>query len=231
MNSYNIYRINGIFLLALFFLAIACTQNENNPFIPDDDCLKASGNTITDSRDVGNFTSIENTIPADVFISQGALEAVRIEAQSNVLEELKTVVTNNRLSIRLDRCFDELENIKIYITIPEIEGLILTGVGKMETVNEVDLSALDVSLTGVGNFELRGMVNHIDIRLSGVGNVNAFELLSDSCDINITGVGDTRITVRDELNVTISGIGTVFYKGSPVINSVITGEGSVVDAN
>jgi hypothetical protein len=39
------------------------------------------------------------------------------------------------------------------------------------------------------------------------------------------------VTVDNDLDITISGSGDVFYKGHPDINSSITGSGKVIDAN
>lgn len=64
---------------------------------------------------------------------------------------------------------------------------------------------------------MRGTANTLNITHAGVGKISAFDLTSDVCDINHAGVGGIEVTVNDELDVTIAGVGTVFYKGNPTI--------------
>jgi hypothetical protein len=45
----------------------------------------------------------------------------------------------------------------------------------------------------------------------------------------ISGQGDCRVTVTDELDATISGIGDVYYAGNPpLVRSTITGRGRLI---
>ena len=226
-------RINKILFACLVFYIAACTGDDsaNNPLIAGDDCLRGTGALTTESRDLGNFTGIQNTIPANVFITQGPLEEVSIEAPSNVLDVIRTSVDNNTLNIRIDQCIENLERVNIYVTIPEISRLVLTGVGNMTTENEIDVDELEVTLTGVGNFNLQGTAVELTIDLLGVGSVDADLLNSDICDVDISGEGNVEVFVNNELDVTITGIGSVFYRGNPTVSSTITGNGSVVDAN
>jgi hypothetical protein len=67
--------------------------------------------------------------------------------------------------------------------------------------------------------------------MTGVGNIEAYEMKVNTCNVTLTGVGDCKLYVLDQLNVTITGVGYVYYKGDPVINSKITGLGKLIDDN
>lgn len=140
-------------------------------------------------------------------------------------------MVNDELNLKLNRCEDISQAVKVHITVPEINSLTLTGVGDFIAQNDFDLTDLKIVLTGVGDFILKGTTTTLDITLSGVGDVKAFDINSDVCNIDITGVGDAEVFVVNELNVTITGAGKVYYKGNPTINSNITGTGSIVDSN
>jgi hypothetical protein len=95
-------------------------------------------------------------------------------------------------------------------------------------VNEIR----DVKLIGVGTYELSGdFQNELSISQIGVGNVNAYDLEVGNCSIISTGVGNCQVNVQDALNVTVSGIGTVYYKGNPSITQNVTGMGKLVNDN
>lgn len=226
-------RIQRYFYTITVLILLACNNDDgtDNPLIVGDNCLRGTGPVVTETRDLGNFSRILSSVPANISISQGPVEPVRIDAPSNIFEVLITTVNNNTLDIRINECIEDLDNVHIFVTIPDIERLVLAGVGNINTSEAIDVDDLELSLTGVGNFSLKGRTENLNINLTGVGNINAFQFISDTCNINITGVGDAEIFVNDELNVTISGAGTVFYLGMPTVSSFITGNGSVIDAN
>jgi len=223
------------FILSLVILTLSCSSDVNidfpNNFPLGNNCLSGQGSIASETRILGEFHSIVSTIFADILISQGPEEDVIVEAQQNILNELKTEVVNGELRLTLNRCINIHQALKVYITIPEIRSLALKGVGDIIAQNNFNLTNLNLTLTGVGNFILQGTSTTLNIISTGVGNVNAFALNSDVCDVKITGVGNIEVFVNDELNVTTSGSGSVFYKGNPSITSIITGTGGVVDAN
>lgn len=222
----------ALYVLSVLILA-SCSDDDNvtNPLIIGDTCLRGTGAVITEMRDLGNFTGIQNAIPASVFISQGPVEAVRIDGPSNILAEIITTISNNTLNIRIDECIEDIGSIDVYVTIPNIERLIVTGVGNMSTTEAIDVDELNITLTGVGNFSLEGTANEMDISLMGVGDINAFQFNTDICNIDISGAGNAELFVNDELNVIITGTGSVFYLGMPSVTSTITGDGNVINAN
>ncbi len=230
-------KITRLLISAIVLLTMSCTSDINidyHDYFPDNssnNCLRGQGTIVSETRVLDDFHSIVSTIFADILITQGPKEDVIIEAQPNILRELKTEVVNGELRLRLNRCVNIAQAVKVHITIPEIRSLTMTGVGDIIAQNEFDSNELKIVLTGVGDFNLIGLTKTLDITLTGVGDIKSFGLNSDTCDVNITGVGDVELFVNDELNVTITGTGTIFYKGNPTINSTITGSGSVVDAN
>lgn len=222
-----------IFMWSLVLLLFSCSSDTTViiPDIPNDDCVLGFGPVVSESRNQIAFHSIDNTIYADVFITQGTQEDIVIDAQQNILDLIRTNVIDNELEITVEQCVEISQSVKIYITIPAIRTLTLTGVGSMVGQNAFDVMDLNIVLTGVGEFRLSGMTTNLDIDLVGVGDVEAFGLESEDCDVTISGVGDAEVWASNTLDVTISGTGSVFYKGMPTINSVITGTGEVVDAN
>lgn len=224
-------KISNPFIGLVVLLFISCSDNDNDDFPIDNDCLQGQGAIVSETRTLADFHSINTTIVADIFLAQGPKEDVIIEAQPNILQELKTEVVNGELRLTFNHCVDILQRVKVHITMPEIRNLTLTGVGDIMAQNQFNLTDLEVTLTGVGDIMLRGTSTTLDITLTGIGTVKAFGLDSEVCGVNITGVGDVEVLVNDMLNVTIAGVGNVFYKGNPSIASTITGSGGIVDSN
>lgn len=83
-------------------------------------------------------------------------------------------------------------------------------------------------ISGSGKIEASGSAKEVRASISGSGKVLAAGLVTDDCEVRISGSGDVEIHVNKELDATISGSGTVSYKGSPAhVNSNSSGSGSI----
>ena len=103
----------------------------------------------------------------------------------------------------------------------------ISGSGKVNAQVAVSGKA-DVSLSGSGKLVASGSASEIKVRISGSGKVLASNLEVSKCNVHISGSGDVEINVKDALDASISGSGSVSYKGSPSqLNSHSSGSGHV----
>lgn len=198
-----------IILIILGFLLSGCEENGSTR----DRTVRGSGPVVTKNLDLSVFTSIENIGVADFNISVGGPQSISLSAQQNIIDVMEITARNSRLKVSLENgvSIENHEDIIFDITVPSLTR---------------------IELTGVGNFYLSGEdQDELTIILTGVGHIDAFDLKVGNCNITSTGIGNCEVNVRDKLNVSISGIGNVYYKGSPVIDSQLTGLGQLVDAN
>ena len=107
-----------ILTLLSLVLLVSCTEEDVNRVLEGEEgCLNGQGTVVTEERRLREFNSITNTIVADMFLTQGDQEDIRIEAQENILDLLLTEVENNRLTISMDECVENIARIQIFITI------------------------------------------------------------------------------------------------------------------
>jgi uncharacterized protein YdeI (BOF family) len=86
----------------------------------------------------------------------------------------------------------------------------------------------EFGVSGSGRIEASGVASRVKANISGSGRVMAADLETNSCDVRITGSGDVEINVKNELNASITGSGSVRYKGNPSkVNSHSAGSGNV----
>ncbi len=213
-------------------------------------CIRAEGPVTSEMLELGRIEGIDLAIPATVFLTQGAEQSVEIEAQEEVIDQLETSVRGGIWDIEYDRCVKNESSIRIYITLPELTSLKISGSGEIISQNKLVVDDLEVEIPGSGDIDLVLEADDIEARISGSGSIR-FEGIADALDINIpgsgdlkcynlearkasvkiSGSGDAELWVTEDLDVDISGSGDVFYKGSPSLNVSVSGSGGVVDAN
>ena len=239
-----------IIIASLLLSGLGCS-NDDDPQ-PQPQCLDGDGNIVTQTiqlpTDISGFNMF---IVADVVLTKGEPQEVRITAEQNIIDNIETNVSNGIWDIKYDECVDDHRDITIYITMATLEKLTVTGVGEISSTNtfdqlndlelvftgagsiDLDIAARHVNsnLTGAGNIALAGSTESQEITISGTGHYRAFDLISDTCTVLLTGVGNCEVLVNDVLDVTITGVGNVSYKGGPDITATITGLGRLINAN
>ena len=211
-----------------------------------------AGQPISQNRDVSGFDKIEVNGAYALYITQGKEVSLRIEAEPDILEKIKTEVKDDRLVIsdskhKIRIGVFKSKTRKIYVTLPELKEVCINGssdiIGqsKFKTgdlsllVNgagdvELELEAGDVAATinGAGGIKLKGTAEKFDISIDGVGDVSAYDLASQKTTVSISGAGDCRVNAGQELTVNITGSGDVSYQGSPkVVMKNVSGVGRV----
>ncbi len=256
-KSWIVAKNNHIMKRIIWMLsAIAIALSTGGCFIDLDDdddffgCVNGEGPTVTRTINVADFEGIELPISADVFITQGPEQEVVVEGKSNIIDELERDVRNGVWSIEFDRCVRDVGTMRVFITMPYLSSLRISGSGDIISENAFAIDDLEIDIPGSGNVDLaveaddidgdisgsgrillEGTADEVKYRISGSGDVRAFNLACRTADISISGSGDCEVFVSEFLKVRISGSGDVFFKGNPSLDVSITGSGNLIDAN
>ncbi|HEY9005277.1 MAG TPA: head GIN domain-containing protein [Ohtaekwangia sp.] len=103
----------------------------------------------------------------------------------------------------------------------------VSGSGKVNAALTID-SMAELGISGSGKIEASGKANVVKTSITGSGKILAADLETNRCDVRISGSGDVEINVKEELDASITGSGTVTYKGDPKkLNSHSAGSGRV----
>ena len=170
------------------------------------------GAITTNTLQVDDFNSIELLGADNVFISYGTEQEVTVTGHSNIISRIQTEVSNGTWFIELERGSYGTYELTYYITVPDLEEVRSIGSGNVTVTDPISVDQMKVSLEGSGSFF-------------------GFPLSASTAMVDIMGSGECEITVNNDLDVLIEGSGSVYYKGSPSIQSDITGSGRVVNAN
>jgi hypothetical protein len=212
--------------------------------------IQGSGRIISQDRAVSFFNQVDLQGSGDIILTQGDAEAMRVEADDNIMDYIKTEVRGDTLYVgfkdyRGDTVWPS-QSIKYYITMNTIKGLTLTGSGTISAkqVNALDLgltingsgdilldaltaNSVDCTIRGSGKCVLAGKVGSQTAAIIGSGKYLADRLESQTAIVSIAGSGNITVRVAESLDVTITGSGDVTYYGKPSVSEHITGSGNV----
>jgi hypothetical protein len=232
-------KLASVFILFAFVLSVLqTTADEQN-------------------RKVDPFTEISLRISANVYLEQGPKQNLEIVAKSSTLDEIVSEVKDGKLIIRFPnkdffwKTFQPGE-ITIHITVPEINGLGISGSGDIIAEDEIKTKSMEMAVSGSGNIKLSELnaervkvaisgsgdiivagktaAQDLSVTISGSGNFKGLGYSSDDVSVKIAGSGNVGIEANKNLYVRLAGSGNVTYKGKPMIDQSIAGSGSVRSA-
>jgi hypothetical protein len=95
----------------------------------------------------------------------------------------------------------------------------LGGVGNLR-IDGVDSEGVDLNLGGAGYVTLNGRSKRLKAELGGLGGLDAQALSAESVTLDLSGLGNATVNVRQSVNVSLSGMGSVTVLGKPVNRKV-----------
>jgi hypothetical protein len=174
------------------------------------DVVKGSGRVIEEERWVTGFDALRLDVEGELHWVQGEPEQLAIEAEDNMVAELRTEVSEGKLVIRT-RSNVELEPTRpiVYrLTTPDIHSIEIGGSGSVSAA-DIDTDRLDLSVDGSGDIAIQGLsVSSLRTNLDGSGGVAVSELQAERVESNIDGSGSIELSgvVNTEL-VNVDGSG------------------------
>jgi len=189
--------------------------------------VRGSGNRQTEKRELAPFKSVDASGAYEVNIVCQQSQTFEIEGDDNILPIIKTEVTNGVLRIHSDQAYNSSKPISIRISVPDLEKFTTAGAGDVH-VSSVKNDQLVLSSTGASNIEASGQTKFVDISTSGAGNIETDSLHAERAKITVSGAANVDVYASQQLDVSVSGIGSVTYSGNPpVVNKSVSGIGSV----
>jgi hypothetical protein len=201
-------------------------------------------------RKLTGFHGVEVSGAIDLYFTQGNEEKVAVSARdSEDLEKLETEVKAGILYIHYKNNKSWWSNqwntsgrrFRAYVSCPEISSITSSGSGNIYIQGKVKTDELKVELSGSGNIEgdimankleieqsgssnirVRGSAERASFTTSGSGNVYGTDMITDFCEISISGSGNVEITSNKEISAEVSGSGNIRYRGTASVQHLST---------
>ncbi len=212
-------------------LAISISSCISGQFSPK---VTGSGKVVTKERPADYFNSIKVSSGIDVYLTQGSQESIKLEADDNLHEYIKTEISGNTLKIYTDVNIRKAKAKIVYVSMKDIEKITVSSAGDVygKTIiktDELKLSAssagdiklnievnkLYCNISSAGDIMLEGSCDELEADLSSAGDLKAYDLTTRIANVSTSSAGDAKITVTEKLTASTSSAGDIYYKGNP----------------
>lgn len=188
--------------------------------------VRGSGNRIMQKRDIANFRSLSTEGAYDVRVVCQKEPSLEIEGDDNILPIISAEVSGNVLRVKSLRNYSVGEPIMIRISVPTLEGLSVSGAGRIE-IEGLKNDRFEIDSSGAPTIRVAGVTNVVDIDSKGAAKIDTHKLHAARAVVDSSGVSKIDLDVKDQLDVTINGPSQVTYNGDPVVNKTIRGPGKL----
>jgi len=210
-------------------------------------CKKGEGNVISKKTELAAFSGIDIDGQAQVYIEQGNIPSIEISIDSNLYQYIHAEVAGNKLKIYEKKCIESLTDFKVKIITNNFSELLVDGSVKVKSDSlfkldklfirndgsgdiqmNIDVNDLEIETNASGSVTLIGRALDTELKISGAGSVDAYELQTKNAVVNVSDAGSGKLYVTEKFEGSVSGSGNIKYRGNPKkVNTNITGSGTI----
>lgn len=233
-----------LILMIVAFSAVLLLQAQENTF---------SDNSV-EKRTVKPFRSIKVGDGIDLYLFQGTEESVAVSASKDeYMDRLKTEVEDGVLKIYYERAslnnwtVSNNKRLKAYVSFKILDKLtatsgsevIIKGIIKEEVMSlfinsganfrgSVEVGKLIVEAESGAKIEINGSAKIFFVTASSGAKVEAYLMEAGKADVRSASGAKIQVTAKEEMKLSSSSGGTIYYKGNAKITELNTRFGSVI---
>ena len=151
--------------------------------------ITGSKNLVTEEYDFSDFTRVEVVSAFQVEITQSTAYSVSITADDNLFDFVQVSKAGKTLKIRLKSGYNyQLVTTRAKITMPELDGFVLSGAARGSVVGFNVSGDFEISLSGASSLNMSDMsANDIKIGLSGASRTSGDIITSGDAQFGLSG--------------------------------------------
>lgn len=216
------------------------------------DCFKSTGDIVTERRSIEPFTETIIYDNVNVIFVQDSITYLEVNAGENLLPLIATEIRDGILIIENNNKCNWVRDfsipIDVYIHLPALRKVDTYGSGAISSLNTLvndtieinNRNTADISLSitadaafvrqhaAFGDNTVSGNAGFLFVYNIGHGYCDCTALAVNDAVVISNTTGETYVNACDDLRAEIAYSGNVYYKGTPVISSVITGSGKLI---
>ena len=176
--------------------------------------VQGSGTSKSETRSVSGFTKIDAGGAVNVEVTAQKDFSVVVEADDNLLTNIKTEVSGDTLKIYSEDRISPKTRVNVKISMPKIEGLDVSGASSGNVIN-VNADSLEIVASGASKIKIDGMAKELNANASGASTVDAESLEVEDADVEASGASKAVVSATNDLKVDASGASKISYVGEP----------------
>ena len=193
--------------------------------------IAGSGNRKTEKRDLKSFSAVDTSGAYEISITCQKAAGVEIEADDNLLPLIRTEVRDGTLFVSDAQDYHSSKSPTLRLTLPELNSVANHGAGEVK-INDANSNDLKIQSTGAASVDAAGKAKTVTISSTGAGKIDASKLTAEKAKVEVSGAASIDVYASEQLDVSISGVGSVSYGGNPkTVNKSISGIGTVNPKN
>jgi hypothetical protein len=181
--------------------------------------IAGSGDIETETRDLGDLSSIEIQYPADIIVRPGGANSITITADDNLMPQISTEINGGQLIIRSDEenwsnRVNASETVQITVSVTDLERIDFNSAGSL-VVESISTDQLEFRMNGAGSVTLNGVTADVlSYRLDGAGSTQLIGVSIGELTMDLNGAGSIDAEGDAEnLKVTLDGLGSLNAEG------------------
>ena len=201
--------------------------------------LATQVNSDRQARQISGFHGVSVSSGIDLYLMQKDVEEVFVEAKSDELDKILTIVEEGILKIYIkEKSFFVLNwntsTRKVYVSFKTLSKLRASAgsdvfsqsVLKLDKLDlqassgsdiklELEANELNVETSSGSDISLKGKATVIQADASSGSDINAFELETKKCTASVSSGSDIEVNVTEELDANASSGGDIEFTGNP----------------
>lgn len=222
------------FLIAIILSVFLISCNLNLQITPG---VKGNGNVQTEERIKGqSFSNIKASDGLDVFITQSTENFIKVQADENLLDIIKTEIEDDTLKIYTSEKIDKSEAKKVMVHFTNIDAIKTSSAASLFSTNTLKSPNLSIKASSASaikittytthltckassaaTIKLEGKTQSIDAKASSASNINAQNMLAENCATDASSASSIHVNCTKRINAESSSAASIKYGGDPAI--------------
>ena len=215
--------------------------------------IRGNGNVVSQTRDLGDFTSVRVSGSIDIYASQDSTASVKVETDENLQQYVEVSNDGGTLRIHTKKGFNTrpTKGIKVYVSsatyksfdasgscdlysqdqITSTDALDFHASGRCKITMDVNAPKVTVRVSGACDVILKGETKDFSVDGSGSTDIRCFDLKAENVTVDLSGSGDAEVYASSTLKGSASGSADIKYKGNGQTSIKTSGAVSIKKAD
>ena len=180
--------------------------------------IKPSKNIVTKEYKLTPFEEVELSCVGAVELIQSDTKdgVVELTAPENYIDLYQFTSNGKKLDVDYVKKSVNIhsKHVKIKIYTTDLIRLENDGAATIR-MDKLDTDIIRIDNSGVGDIKIGGIADEAELICSGVGSIHAAQLKALKVKADISGVGSIECYASEEIDGSVSGVGSLKYGGHP----------------